>query len=186
MGVTRIRPSRIIKEASFAVADLPDAAQESTTVEISGLPTRGIIRNCTVFFRDNAALNSTEDWAGILHTEGLAPAAAAGPSTAGLTTLSHITSALLITKLDVKSLGGMIQIGTVSGVAQFAGIYSLLNNIASYESQGMKSVSYDVSGTVLGPDANDGKLYFSIVSDGTFEFDTLLEAKVRLEIEPCY
>ena len=72
MGISRIRPSRSIKEVTFVVADLPGAAGKTCTVELTGLPTRGVIRRGHLLMRDDAVINNSNADAVVIHTVGAA------------------------------------------------------------------------------------------------------------------
>jgi|21_taG_2_1085346.scaffolds.fasta_scaffold00153_3 hypothetical protein len=188
MGVSRIRPSRILSETSLTVGNLPDgsSSDERATFEITGLPTRGIIRSARLIITDGAQMRNTGLDAIVLHTSGTA---AAG-TTADLSS-ADIQSTLVAITFKQEVGGG----GTALGVRPIpTGIYMLcINMLTQYvfpASPGGPAIEYgplfyDVSAGVLGPDANDGKLYVSFVS-GEFDYTSVTSAKIVLEIEPAY
>ncbi len=48
MGVERNRPSRLVRQAAFDIANLPTSGNNTLTVKLEGLPARGIIHRVTV------------------------------------------------------------------------------------------------------------------------------------------
>jgi len=181
MGIARVRPSRNIYEFSFTVANLPDAASKSCTIEMTGLPNRGVLHRITLMAQDGAAISGTD-----VHMFLLAATATATSTAGGDTALTSIelNSSFYTTSFrEADAPEGALDVDNTGGTALFA------SNIELLGPQGITqirphTVAYDVSGTVLGPDASDGKVYAIIV--GGAALTDLTKLTLRLEIEPCF
>jgi hypothetical protein len=171
MGISRIRPSRVIKEVTFTVADLPGAAGKTCTVELSGLPTRGIVRRAHLLMRDNAVLNASTADAVVLHTVGGATTSLADD---GLTTSASSSSLHIHFFKQSENLAGGVKTGAS------ATFYHITEQFTPSE-----GIAYDVTGGVLGPEDSNGKLFVTLATGG-FDYRSLAALKVRLEIEPSF
>ena len=171
MGISRIRPSRSIKEVTFVVADLPGAAGKTCTVELTGLPTRGVIRRGHLLMRDDAVINNSNADAVVIHTVGAATSSLADD---GLSTSATSSSLHIHFFKQSENLAGGVKTGAST---QF---YHIAEEIVP-----SAGISYNVAGDVLGPEDNNGTLFVSIAT-GAFDYRTLGAMKVRLEIEPSF
>ena len=195
MGMTRIKPSRIVSETTLSatqIGKLPTATAEgeSFTLEVTGLPVRGLIHRVSLFMAKAAEWDDTAVAGGMaIHTSGTADL----DSTTGLgeTDLKSIialgdvhpysANGKNVWTLDI----GELPTGTICHMCHL--VVNLGNSPYNTGTQNPVSpMYYDVSGGVLGPDANDGKLYFTQIGKGTLDFTTVEYWKRRVEIEPCY
>jgi len=178
MGATRTRPSRNIHEASFTVANLPDATSKSCTIQLTGLPTRGVLHRISLIAQDGAAITGTDVHAFLLSTDGTATATSGGDTSAQ----TELDAGFYLTSFrEADAPEGALDVkvtGTLNGA-----------HIELLGSQGATqirphTVTYDVSGTTKGPAASDGVMYATIV--GAAALNDLTSLKVRLEIESCF
>lgn len=222
MGVTRIRPSRFLKEVNLAASqmnDLPTNGTEGTsfTVEVSGIPTRGIIHSARLIM--SSAAEWVEDDAGavVIHTSGTKDLRSA----TGLTSTA-INSIIALSELNPTSSSGTraahLNAGDIdnvfvapSTVVSYLWAVDLTFGVTPTQAESAwpnasGKLYYDVSGGVLGPDSNDGKLYFTQIGEGTIAYGKTSTGtdpssdmwdgttgtgrcdmwKLILEIEPCF
>ena len=184
MGVSRIRPSRIIIDTGDIKASLPDTLSERTTIEITGVPNRGIIHGARFVYTNTSALNDAGVDLAIIHTSG----------TAATSTATALPAADALSALIVCSFTERAPLGTGTGNIAIPASSFILNTDLLNQYEGVAEggasirtgpVAYDVSGGVLGPDANDGKLYFTLAAFSQ-DYTALGSAKLVLEIEPAY
>lgn len=191
MGLSRTRPSRVVFDTSLTTSDLPNATSgaQRSTFEITGLPTRGIIHAARLIITKSSALSSTGSDVLVIHTSGTASAG----TTTDLPAADIQSTLTAISFAQRQSSGG----SPLNNIAIPTGVYIMSVNMLeqlvylrgtdeqSATSLNFGPVAYDVSSGVLGPDANDGKLYVTFVS-GQANYTTMASAKIVLEIEPSY
>ncbi len=183
MGMTRTKPTRIRKQLALTVADLPASANDQVTIEITGLPVRGLVRRVTTVFESGTAWGGTADAGGMyLHTSGTAGTAnlssAEGITIFGNSAFNPTSAEATGADLDLVATTQFVWCQTMnfSGSTQGA----LVGSASDFP-------FYDVSGGVLGPDANDGTIYVTIIGDGNIDYaSNVVNAQLIIEIEPCY
>mgnify|MGYP003142888105 CR=1 FL=1 len=171
MGISRTRSSRSFAERTFDVSLLPTAAGETCTIQLTGLPTRGIIRKGFLLMRDNAALNASTADAIVVHTTGAATSSSADT---GLPTTASATALHIHGFKQSENLAGGVKTGVSTNFYHIA-----------EEFVPAAGIGYNVAGDVLGPEDNSGTLYVTIATGG-FAYNGLVAMKVRLEIEPSF
>ena len=183
MGIARVRPSRNIYEFSFPVSMLPNGASKSCTIEMTGLPNRGVFHRITLVTQDGAAIDGTDVHMFLLSSLGtVTDNDPAGPDDALST--AELNNAFYITSFrEADAPEGDLDVDSTGTDALFASNIELLGPQGATQIR-PHTVAYDVSGAVLGPDASDGKVYAAIV--GGAALNDLSSLKLRLEIEPCF
>ena len=191
MGIARTRPSRFLKEVVITPANLPaNVASAQLTLEVTGLPTRGILRRVTTVFESATAWGAVSDaGAWFVHTAG----------TPGSSNLSSVQANTIFgvspfNPLAADAYGGQLDLVDTSEEVWCQTLNFNGSTMVSQDSKsgGDQDPYYDVSGGVLGPDANDGTLYFTIIvagaalATGAGYSGVVTNAKIRLEIEPCF
>ena len=209
MSEARTKPSRLVRQAAITVADLPTANNNSVTVSISGLPARGIIHRITVNFTADKVFPSVANSIDGLFVHRLG---SAGTNTM---TDAHAESLVFVGACDYQG-GGLA--GSASKYTATAGTGGdedrFLRSVmitpastgmgASVFNGTMIGVAYDIYGAdagvasttkVLGPNATDATLHFTIISAGSDFQDpggvlpsgTIIQkAWLEVEIEPCF
>ena len=186
MSLARTKLSRFVKDVTLTVADLPASAGDQTTIAVTGLPSRGMLTRATVLMRDNAAWGSDNDpGAWYVHTIG-------GSAPTGQLTLAEAASIIGQAGFNPSSMEHFGSDLDIAGTTQYVwcqqltfcgGSNSRTGSITAVDSA---AVYYDVSGTTLGPEANNGTLYFTFVGNGAFDYTTIESAALRLEIAPAF
>lgn len=184
MGVSRIRPSRIIIDTGDIKASLPDTTSERATIEITGVPNRGIIHGARFVYTNTSAMSDTGIDVALIHTSGTAAASTATALPAG-DALSALIVCYFSERPPTGTGTGNIAIPASSFILNTDLLNQYLGGNSAATSIRTGPVAYDVSGGVLGPDANDGKLYFTLAAF-TKDYTALGSAKLVLEIEPAY
>lgn len=201
MSEARTKPSRLVRQAAITVADLPTGNNNSVTVSISGLPARGIIHRITVNFTADTVFPSVANSIDGLFVHRLG---SAGTNTM---TDAHAESVVFVGACDYQG-GGLA--GSASKYA--ASPDRFLRSVmitpastgmgASVFNGTMIGAAYDIYGAdagvestakVLGPNATDATLHFTIISGGSNFKDpaatgsTIIQkAWLEVEIEPCF
>jgi len=184
MGVSRIRPSRVIIDTGDIKASLPSTSGERATFEVAGVPTRGIIHDARFVYTSTSSLNGNANEFALIHTSGTA-----ATSTATALPAADALSSLAVCKFQERAPAG-IAIGNIGlPTGSFMMYVNLLVQYIGVADGGAAiangPVAYDVSGDTAGPTASDGKLYFTLVS-AQRNFTAVGSAKLVLEIEPCF
>ena len=196
MSEARTKPSRLVRQAAITVADLPTGNNNSVTVSISGLPARGIIHRITVNFTADTVfpsvansidglfvhrLGSAGTFVGACDYQGggLAGSASKYTATAGSgANEDRFLRSVMITPAST-GMGASVFNGTMIGVA-----YDIYGSDAGVAS----------TAKVLGPNATDATLHFTIISGGSDFQDPagvtattiIKKAWLEVEIEPCF
>ena len=203
MSEARTKPSRIVKQVEFTVGNLPTTGNNSLTATITGLPARGIIHRITVNFVNNQPFPQVASSTDGLFVHRLGSVAGSGVNTM---TDAHIQSIVFAGALDFES-GGLAGSGASYTTGKFLRSVTVTTARTGTGTGGffgaVTPVYYDTYGTnaatqvttrVLGPNASDGVLFFSIISGGSnFQEQrasgsgaTMQQVWLEVEIEPCY
>lgn len=215
MGVARVRPSRFIytkeltaDELSFLNNNTGNAKLVTYGIGNGTLPDRGLIHRIVVTLRSKAAFADSDNDVGcwLLHTSGTASSNTATTSLSDAESLTIIGQASY-NPLVAQLLGSEIKMDSDRyvwsyelnfGQAILTGVGGSGTNDPlreAYTATGRgEPIYYDVSANVLGPAANTGTLYMSLMTDGTYNYvnnltdsnTTGLGLSIRLEIEPCF
>ncbi len=183
MGMTRIKPTRVRKHIALTTTDLPASASDQVTIEVTGLPVRGLIHRVTTVFESGSAWGGAADAGGMfLHTDGTA-----GTSNLSVDQGKTIFANSVFNPTSAEASGGDLDL---VGTTQFIWCQTMSFSGASMglgANSAHPAPYYDVSGGVLGPDANDGTIYVTIIGDGTIDYSSnVVNAQLIIEIEPCY
>jgi len=212
MSEARTKPSRVVRQVAFTVADLPAAANNSLTASITGLPSRGIIRRVTAHIMAGQAFPTVASSVDGLFVHRV------GTDGKNQVSVEHAKSMVCAYALDLQT-GGLA--GSASLFTTTPGNRAILSRILSPASSGVggytaidggsvasgpitaatvgpvnNSVAYDIYGAdagvastakVLGPNADQATLHFTVISGGT-NFTTVAAQGmwIEVEIEPCF